>query len=188
MDMLTPDERSVWSAMQGELRDYVPNAQFPDDAAAKLCIAEALAALDEGNFGIGAVLLDPEGRVANTNHNRVFAPHFRSDAHAEMMVVNTFEELCSNHSLRGYTLYTSLEPCPMCMARLITSGISRVFHVADDQNAGMVHLAHQLPLVWQSLAERQRFKLARCSPALKALATKAFMLNVARLDKKLCAR
>lgn len=123
-----------------------------------------------------------------SGHNQVFFPRFRSDLHAEMVVVNMFEMMRADESLRGYTLYTSLEPCPMCMARLITAGVSCVFHVADDPQAGMVHLAHQLPAVWQQLAERQRFGPAQCSPVLKNLATRTFLVNVQRLDGILRAR
>lgn len=181
-------ERVTLFTMRGELRACPVDPRYPDDRAAEACIAEAHEALEDGNFGIGAILVDPDGKTVISGHNQVFSPMFRSDLHAEMVVINAFEMMRRNEPLRGYTLYTSLEPCPMCMARLITAGVSRVFHVADDPQAGMVHLAHQLPPVWQSLAERQRFEPAQCSPALKELATGAFLVNVQRLDGLLKAR
>ncbi len=175
--------------LQAELRAYVPDSRYPDDAAAKICIEEALAAVDEGNFGIGCLIVDSQGRTVARGHNHVFFPHFRSDLHGEMVVMNAFEDAHLRlPSMKDYTLYTSLESCPMCMARLITAGVGRIFHIADDPPSGMVHLAHQLPPVWQSLAERQSFEPAQCSPVLKDLATRAFLINIARLDGMLKSR
>lgn len=185
--MLPLNEQTGLQQLQLEL-GRTPYGHYPDDLAAWTCVDEALAALAEGNFGIGAVLVDPGGQTVRQGHNKVFKPHFRSDGHAEMVVLRDFETICRDTPLRGYTLYTSLESCPMCMARLITAGVSRVLHIADDPQAGMVHLAHQLPPVWRELASEQRFESARCSPALKDLATQAFMLNVRRLDGLLKAR
>lgn len=176
--------RELWA----ELRGCPIDSRYPDDPVAAVCIAEALLAIEEGNFGIGAVLIDPDGRTIGQGHNHVFTPFFRSDQHAEMVVLNDFEDAKRNASLRNHTLYTSIEPCPMCMARLITSGVSRVFHLAPDPDAGMVHLAHELPPVWRGLAGRQRFEPARCQHALKDLATKTFLVNLGRLDGVLNAR
>jgi tRNA(Arg) A34 adenosine deaminase TadA len=153
------------------LRTYVANdPAYPDDEIAIACIEEAADAVNEGNFGIGCTLLDAEQKIVARGHNQVFTPHFRSDAHGEMVVMNAFEE--AHHkisSMRGYTLYTSLESCPMCMARLIMSGCENVLHVADDLT-GMVHLAGQLPPVWQSLLAppRQKWARAQCHPSLLA--------------------
>jgi cytosine deaminase len=142
------------------LRTYVANdPAYPDDEIAIACIGEAADAVNEGNFGIGCVILDAEKKIVARGHNQVFTPHFRSDAHGEMVVMNEFEE--AHHeisSMRGYTLYTSLESCPMCIARLIMSGCENVLHIADDLTGGMVHLAGQLPPVWQSLLAPPRQK------------------------------
>jgi len=54
-------------------------------------------------------------------HNLMYSPHFRSDLRGEMLVINFFEEEHSGTiTLESYTLYTSLESCPMCLIRFIS--------------------------------------------------------------------
>ena len=65
----------------------------PDDGLILETVREALAAAREGNFGIGAVIVDPNGEIICSGHNQVFHPRFRSDGHAEMVVMSRFEEM-----------------------------------------------------------------------------------------------
>ena len=112
---------------------------------------------------------------------------YRSDLHAEMDVINTFETQNGSKSrelLKDLSLYTSLEPCPMCLCRIITSGISRVYYVADDDRGGMVHLYKQLPVVWQEISGNRVFKKADCSGELSEIALQVFLLT-ADLDNQL---
>jgi len=129
---------------------------------------EALAAAQTGNYGVGAVLVDPEGKVIERGQNQVFYPDFKSDRHAEMMVMNTFEEKHPDiDNMRGYTLVCSLEPCPMCLARLLMAGVQTVKYVALDELGGMVSHMEHLPMAWKRLAERQEFVLADVSDDLR---------------------
>jgi tRNA(Arg) A34 adenosine deaminase TadA len=63
-----------------------------DQQLGTVACREALAAAGMGNYGVGAVLVDPNGYVVEQGRNSVFFPHFRSDLHAEMVVMNAFEE------------------------------------------------------------------------------------------------
>ena len=150
---------------------------------------EALAAAREGNYGVGAVLIDPAGAVAERGHNLAFQPSFRSDLHAEMVVMNAFEERCpETGSMAGYTLMCSLEPCPMCLGRLLIAGVETVKFVANDELGGMVDRLHHLPLAWKRLAERVEFHRADASDELRQLASDVFVLNLDRLRRRLWAR
>jgi tRNA(Arg) A34 adenosine deaminase TadA len=104
-------------------------------------------------------------------------PHFRSDAHAEMIVMSAFEARWPNRPKQSLTLYTSLEPCPMCYARLLTSGIGRVVYLADDELAGMVHLAERMPPVWRDMAINRQFSRAPVNDELRQLAMGIFLVN-----------
>lgn len=63
-----------------------------DQRLGVLACSEALAAARTGNYGVGAVLIDPGGELLERGRNSVFFPHFRSDMHAEMVVMTAFEE------------------------------------------------------------------------------------------------
>jgi len=150
-------------------------------------IKEAVGAAEAANFGVGAILVDDKtGNIVCRGRNTVFTEN-RSDLHAEMDLLNTFETLHGSKSrelLRHMTLYTSLESCPMCLCRIITAGVSRVFHVADDEDGGMVHLYRQLPETWQEISENRVFKKAECSEALSDIAMQVF-LSTSDLNNRL---
>lgn len=49
-------------------------------------------------------------------------------AHAEIMAIRKLGALIQKTDLSGFTLYTTCEPCPMCAAAVVWSGIRTVFY------------------------------------------------------------
>lgn len=54
-----------------------------------------------------------------------------STAHAEVMVIRKLGEQLQKTDLFGFTLYTTCEPCPMCMSAAIWAKIDTVFYGCD---------------------------------------------------------
>jgi tRNA(Arg) A34 adenosine deaminase TadA len=149
----------------------------------------ALRALSQGNFGVGALLVDARGRIVAKGGNQIFAPRFSSAAHAEMVAMNEFERRSKEVShLARYTLFTSLESCPMCLVRLLTAGVGTVIHVAPDALGGMVKQHRALPGAWRQLAAGRVYRAATCAPAFKELAAQIFAFNRTELNTKLRRR
>ena len=57
---------------------FSPDPQYEHDRYVVASIKEAIEAAREGNFGVGAVIVDPNGEIVLGGHNHVFNPHFRS--------------------------------------------------------------------------------------------------------------
>ena len=150
-------------------------------------IKEAIDAANEGNYGIGAVLVDKNtGEIIMRSHNKIFSTN-RSDFHAEMSLITAFEDKYKEKSreiLNHSILVTSLEPCPMCLCRLITAGLNEVYHAADDNDGGMVHLYSNLPPTWQKISYGRIFGHADCSNELSNIAYEVF-LKTQSLDNRL---
>jgi len=167
---------------KGWLNEYGFLPGHPDEPYAWLSVVLALKSVDSGNYGVGSILVDADGKVISMGHNLVYSPHFRSDLHGEMVVLNMFEnEHPEITTLEGYTLYTSLESCPMCLVRLISSGINAILHVSPDPIAGMVGMINFLPPLWRELSTRQTFARAACSDELSNAAVEIMLLNAEQL-------
>jgi len=79
--------------LQEKIKIFNPDPLYPHDSFSIIVLEEALTAAGEGNFGIGACLVRKEtGKVILRGRNKVFKPYFRSDLHAEMDVLNRYEE------------------------------------------------------------------------------------------------
>jgi tRNA(Arg) A34 adenosine deaminase TadA len=93
-------------------------------------IALARAARDRGADPFGAVLA-LDGAVVHEAGDRsveLSDPTF----HAELSVISEYCRASHSFVLRGYTLYASTEPCPMCAGAILWSRISRlVFSVSQ---------------------------------------------------------
>ena len=168
-----------WKNWLSEYR-FLPG--HSDEPYAWFSVVLALKSVDSGNYGVGSILVDAGGKVISVGHNLVYSPHFRSDLHGEMVALNLFEnEHPEITTLEGYTLYTSLESCPMCLVRLISSGINAILHVSPDPRAGMVGMINFLPPLWRELSTRQTFARAACSEELSKAALEIMLINAEKL-------
>jgi tRNA(adenine34) deaminase len=82
--------------------------------------------------------------------------------------------------LRDYALFTSLEPCPMCVVRMSAAGVGSVFYAAADSEGGMASGTERLPPVWAGLAGRMRIAAAESSPALRQMAAEIWLITASR--------
>lgn len=189
---------SELSEIETKVNAYVPDKGCPHDPFILVTVQEAITAMREGNGGIGACLVrEATGEIVERGHNRQYEPYFRSDLHAEMDLLTRYEERVKarkgrvagtpsveQRKIAGLVLYTSLEPCPMCLSRIINMGIRKVYWAAADPEGGMGHKVRSLPPFWRDRASGQLFEPARCSAELKRLADQLFRHSMARRQAK----
>ena len=101
-----------------------------------------------GTIPVGAVVADESGRVVARGRNRIFGAPADHEvgrsrlAHAE---VNALLALPSERTYEGWKLYTSLEPCHMCLAAAWRRPVGDVVHFYREQAPGLVAAAEELP-------------------------------------------
>ena len=174
---------------RAEIETIERESRLPHDKSMVVALREAVMAAKEGNFGIGAVLVDDDGQVVLSGHNKVFYPYFRSDLHAEMDVMTRYEENhTGNIDMKRMTLFSTLEPCPMCFTRLINSGIKKVCYAVDDPTGGMVKRAKHMPPAFIELYKGRDYRLANCSRQVKELALQLFKQTMELCNRKLAQR
>jgi tRNA(Arg) A34 adenosine deaminase TadA len=86
----------------------------------------------------GAVIVDRQGNVLADGVNHVVAQNDPT-WHAEMHAIRQACALLKQPKLEGCILYTSSEPCPMCLATVYWAGLDGIFFgavVADSKKYG----------------------------------------------------
>lgn len=165
--------------------------QHPDDPFIWYSCLLALKSADEGNHGVGAVIVHG-GRIVAEGRNRAFIPRFRTDLHAEMDAVNQLEMAEDPAPPEACTLYSSLECCSMCTTRLINSGLGKVIYAAEDDDCGMIRRLGDMPPGYRRMAENrtppQVFAKSECQARLVEIARDIFAINLIRLDEKVLRR
>lgn len=86
-----------------------------------------------GGGPFGAVIVR-NGEVVATGVNNV-VPHCDPTAHAEVTAIRKACQKVGDFKLDGCTIYTSCEPCPMCLSAIYWSGIERIFYGNTKQDA-----------------------------------------------------
>lgn len=104
-----------------------------DKTFLKRAIEIALEGIDAGSGPFGALLVK-DSRIISESVNNVVRMNDPT-AHAEILVIR---EACSRlgiHDLAECILYSSCEPCPMCLGAIYWSGIKRVVYASDRNDA-----------------------------------------------------
>jgi tRNA(adenine34) deaminase len=102
----------------------------------ELAYEEALAAREEGEVPVGAVVVLGD-RLLGRGHNRTEALQDPT-AHAEMLAVTAAANTLGTWRVEGATLYVTLEPCLMCAGAIFLARIERLVYAARDPKRGAV--------------------------------------------------
>ena len=108
-----------------------------DSEADARWLARAIALATEnvaaGGGPFGAVIVR-DGELVAEGQNRVTA-NLDPTAHAEVMAIRAACQATGDFSLAGMTLYTSCEPCPLCLSASLWARLDRVVFAADRDDA-----------------------------------------------------
>lgn len=102
-------------------------------------------AIDEARYGIthrhggpfGSVIVK-EGQVVGRGHNRVLEKHDPT-CHGEIEAIRDACRTLVTHDLSGCVLYTTGEPCPMCLCACMWANIATVYYgctIGDNAQIG----------------------------------------------------
>jgi tRNA(adenine34) deaminase len=141
------------------------------------CIRQAIKLAREaeqsGNLPVGAVI-SLDGEIIAEGKSAIWSPEFRPHRHAEI------EALCSVPARlwersREMTLYTTLEPCLMCMGAILLHRVGRVVYGSADDYGGAGTVFGRLPPYFKErLSETEWIGPAHpqeCDPLFERLTT-----------------
>jgi len=108
----------------------------------KLAIERTREGIAAGQTPFGSVIV-LEGRVVAATHNTVWLDTDPT-AHAEINCLRAAAKALGTINLKGSTLYSTCEPCPMCLAAIHWSKVDRVVFgaaIEDDASAGFAEMS-----------------------------------------------
>jgi guanine deaminase len=99
----------------------------------QIAIAMASEGIHDGGGPFGAVIVK-DNEIIASEYNRVVLNN-DSTAHAEILAIRHASSILGTHDLSHCTLYSSCEPCPMCLGAIYWSGIQKVVYATDRDDA-----------------------------------------------------
>ena len=104
-----------------------------------------------GNLPIGAVITLDDQVVAE-GMNAIWVPELNPSRHAEIKALRAVPpELWMRG--REMTVYSTLEPCLMCMSMILLHRIGRVVFGSSDSRGGASHVFGHMPTAFEKLFE-----------------------------------
>ena len=133
-----------------------------------------------GGGPFGAIIVDLESNIVGKGHNMVTINNDPT-AHAEIVAIRDACKNLNNFSLENCTIYTSCEPCPMCLSAIYWSRMKHIYYGnnrVDAQNIGFDDnfIYEEIP----KNGEERKIKLEQCN---REYAQKSFKLWIEKMDK-----
>lgn len=91
-----------------------------------LALNEAKIAMWLGNYPVWAIIVDDDWNIIKGRNDR--NTKWNKKSHAEINLINN----CKNNKISNKIIYVTLEPCEMCMRKLIDFWIQEIHYILED--------------------------------------------------------
>ena len=97
--------------------------------------------LCKGSKAIAALIVSDDGAIISEGRNKIGEESIPNPrvSHAEVEAIRNLD-VNKFPFVKNYTLYSSLEPCPMCMGTMVMGGIRNIVIGAKDNHGGAMNL------------------------------------------------
>ena len=135
--------------------------------------------IDTGGGPFGAVIVR-NGEVIATGTNRV-VPNNDPTAHAEVMAIRSAGEKLGTFQLTDCTVYSSCEPCPMCLSALYWAGVKRICYGNTKDDAKAIQFDDSF--IYDQLELDYADRSIKCDHFMRSEAIRAFQKWAKKEDK-----
>lgn len=105
-----------------------------DEKAMNEAILEAYNGIKNGEGGPFGTVIVKDGKIVGRGHNRVIKKQDPT-CHGEIEAIHDACKNLKTFDLSGCSLYTTSEPCPMCLGAILWANINHVFQGCNIQDA-----------------------------------------------------
>ena len=110
-----------------------------DEKYMMMAIAEAKKSLRSEDVPVGAVIVMDDKVIARSYNQK--EKNKKATHHAEILAINKASTKKGTYRLDNATIYTTKEPCLMCMGAILSARIGRIVYGAQDKRFGTEYLA-----------------------------------------------
>ena len=135
----------------------------------------------QGGGPFGAVIVR-NGEIIATGTNRV-TENCDPTAHAEVSAIRAACAKLGDFKLSGCTIYSSCEPCPMCLSALYWAGVERIFYGNTKQDAKSINFDDSF--IYDQIALDYSERAIPCVNFMREEALAGFKAWVEKVDKVL---
>lgn len=136
--------------------------------------------IDKGGGPFAAIIIK-EGEIIAEAANSVTNDNDPT-AHAEVNAIRKAAKNLNSFDLSGCEIYTSCEPCPMCLGAIYWSGISKVFYGNDKKDAADIQFDDRF--IYQEIEKPLAQRKVKFSQLMRDEAQEAF-LKWAKIENKI---
>jgi len=160
---------------------FMKTGQFSEKDHDFIQMAARLAEENVANGGgpFGAVIVK-DGEVLATGVNRV-TPENDPTAHAEVKAIRAACQKLGNFKLDGCVIYSSCEPCPMCLSALYWAGVNKVIYGNTKEDAESIGFGDNF--IYQEIAKEPLNRKMPCARIVDETTPKAFEMWRNKADK-----
>lgn len=146
----------------------------------RTAIALALQGMRTGQGGPFGAVIVKNGEIIATGCNQVTSTHDPT-AHAEVVAIRNACKVLRTWQLNGCELYTSCEPCPMCLGAIYWARPDRVFYASTKADAAAIDFDDQF--IYDELAVPMAKRQIPMMQLLRDEALVAFQEWAAKVDR-----
>lgn len=120
----------------------------------KMACDISYANIDKGGGPFGAVIVK-ENEVISTGANSVTLLNDPT-AHAEVLAIRNACARLKNFKLDGCIVYSSCEPCPMCLSALYWAGVKKIFYGNTKEDAAAIDFSDRF--IYEELERKREYR------------------------------
>lgn len=133
-----------------------------------------------GGGPFGAVIASKDGEIIAEASNSVTIDHDPT-AHAEVNCIRKATAKLGTFDLAGYDIYTSCEPCPMCLGAIYWAHLDKIYYANDRKDAAAIGFDDDF--IYQELELKNEDRYKKMELLLPEEAKKAFEMWAQSTDK-----
>jgi len=139
----------------------------------------SIKSVNTGTGPFGAVIAKDD-KIISEGFNTVTLTNDPT-SHAEIVAIRTACKSLNKFSLQGYDLYTTCEPCPMCLSAIYWARINKIYYANTRSDAQKIDFSDSL--IYEELNKTIKDRKIPMNQMMRGEALKAFEMWDKKKDK-----